>query len=124
MAVLMQTSNETQIGADQSSKDQEILESVLRECAQFYASQKARTLVIFDRPHGQFLLMDEGWNGFKHIHRVWVHVELTEGKFWVQRDGTEDGIAVDLVNAGIPKERIVLAFQHPARRQYSDFAAS
>ncbi len=124
MAVLMQTSNKTQIGTDQSGRDQEILESVLRGCAQFYASKKARTLTVFDRQHGQFLLMDEGWDGFKHIHRVWVHVELVEGKFWIQKDGTEDGIAVDLMNAGIPKERIVLAFQHPARRQHSEFAAS
>jgi hypothetical protein len=124
MAVLMQTSSKTQVGTDQSSRDQEILESVLRECAQFYASKKTRTLTVFDRPHGEFLLMDEGWDGFKHIHRVWVHVELADGKFLIQKDGTEDGIAVDLINAGIPKERIVLAFQHPARRQYSEFATS
>lgn len=124
MAILMQTLNDMQTGTDQSSRDQVILESVLRECAQFYASQKTRTLTVFDRLRGQFLLIDEGWDGFKHIHRVWVHVELIEGKFWIQKDGTEDGIAVDLVNAGIPKERIVLAFQHPFRRQYSEFAAS
>ena len=123
MAVLMQTLTETQTVTIQSS-DQEILESVLREYAQFYASEKTRTLAIFDRTHGQFLLMDEGWDGFKHIHRVWLHVEMRDGKFWIQKDGTEDGIAVDLVNAGIPKDRIVLAFQHPARRQYSDFATS
>ncbi len=129
MAVLMQASTETQTGTaqsgrDQEVRDQEILENVLRECAEFYASKKTRTLTAFDRTHGQFLLMDEGWDGFKHIHRVWVHVELADGKFWIQKDGTEDGIAVDLVHAGIPKERIVLAFQHPARRQYSDFAVS
>lgn len=104
--------------------DQDIVENVLCECARFYASNNARTLTIFDRKNGQFLLMDEGWNGFKHIHRVWVHVELAEGKFWIQKDGTEDGIAVDLVNAGVSKERIILAFQHPARRQYSEFAAA
>lgn len=113
MAVLMQTST-----------DQDIVESVLCECARFYASKEARTLTVFDRQNGQFLLMDEGWIGFKHIHRVWVHVELRDDKFWIQQDGTEDGIAVDLMSAGIPKERIVLAFQHPSRRQYSEFAAA
>ena len=108
----------------QTLTDQEIVESVLSECARFYASKEARTLTVFDRRNGQFLLMDEGWNGFKHIHRVWLHVELAEGKFWIQKDGTEDGIAMDLINAGIPKERIVLAFQHPPRRRYSEFAAA
>lgn len=108
----------------QQSTDQDIVEGVLCECARFYASKEARTLTVFDSKNGQFLLMDEGWNGFKHIHRVWVHVELAEGKLWIQKDGTEDGIAVDLMNAGIPKERIVLAFQHPSRRRYSEFAAA
>lgn len=108
-----------------AASEEVLLENILRECAHSYAfPNRFRTLMVFDRQNGQFLLMDEGWDGFKHIHRVWVHVELRDGKFWIQKDGTEDGIAVDLVNAGIPKERIVLAFQHPGRRQYSDFAAS
>ena len=97
---------------------------MLAECARFYNAKEARTLTVFDRRNGQFLLMDEGWQGFTHIHRVWVHVELAEGKFWIQKDGTQEGIAVDLVNAGVSKERIVLAFQHPARRRYSEFAAA
>ena len=105
--------------------DEALLENILCEGAQFYAfADRFRTLTIFDRQNGQFLLMDEGWDGFKHIHRVWVHVELRDGKFWIQKDGTEDGIAVDLMNAGVPKERIVLAFQHPGRRQYGEFAVS
>ncbi len=107
------------------ASDEALLENILRERANFYAfPEKFRTLTVFDRPNGQFLLMDEGWDGFKHIHRVWVHIELRDGKFWVQKDGTEDGIAVNLINVGIPKERIVLAFQHPSRRQYGEFAAT
>ena len=106
-------------------RDLDLVEKVLCERARFYAfPDRFRTLTIFDRKSGQFLLMDEGWDGFKHIHRVWVHVELRDDKFWVQQDGTQDGIAVDLMNAGIPKERIVLAFQHPSRRQYGEFAAA
>ena len=124
MAALMQTLAEAHTVDDQGMGDQEILEQALRECARFYASDDARTLTIFDRQNGQFLLIDEGWNGFKHIHRVWLHVELRDGKFWIQKDGTEDGIAVDLMNAGVPKERIVLAIQHPGRRQYGEFAVS
>ena len=124
MAALMQTLTEAHIVDNQETGDREILEQALRECARFYASDDARTLTIFDRQNGQFLLMDEGWDGFKHIHRVWVHVELRDGKFWIQKDGTEDGIAVDLMNAGVPKERIVLAFQHPGHRQYGEFAVS
>ena len=106
-------------------RDQETLEHVLCECADFYAGAgRLRTLRVFDRKRGQFLLMDEGWEGYKHIDQVWVHVELRDGKFWIQKDGTQDGIALDLVNAGIPKERIVLAFKHPSRWRDTEFAAA
>jgi len=118
-------SDQSKIGCSSVVSDETVLEKILCERASFYAfPERFRTLTVFDRKHGQFLLMDEGWQDFKHIHRVWVHVELRDGKLWIQKDGTEDGIAVDLINAGIPKERIVLAFQHPNRRQYSDFAAA
>ena len=108
-----------------AASDEALLEQILCERAKEYAfADRFRTLTVFDRQNGQFLLLDEGWDGFKHIHRVWLHVELRDGKFWIQKDGTEDGIAMDLMNAGIPKERIVLAFQHPGRRQYGEFAVS
>ena len=43
---------------------------------------------------------------------------------WIQQDGTEDGIATDLMVAGIPKERIVLGFKRPESRKYTEFAVA
>lgn len=42
----------------------------------------------------------------------------------MQRDGTEDGIANELVQAGIPKEDIVLGFHEPDVRPYTGFAVA
>ena len=42
----------------------------------------------------------------------------------IQHDGTESGIADELVQAGIPPEHIVLAFHHPDKRQYTGFAVA
>ena len=103
----------------------ELVEHILRECAQFYAQpEKWRTLQAFDRERGQFLLLDEGWDGYRHIHRLWAHVELRDDKFWIQEDGTQDGIGTMLMSAGIPSARIVLAFQAPSRRKYTEFAVA
>ncbi|MHC5722687.1 MAG: element excision factor XisI family protein [Nostoc sp.] len=44
----------------------------------------------------------------RRIHGCLVHIDLIDGKIWIQRDGTEEGIAADLERAGIPKEHIVL----------------
>ncbi len=109
---------------DSLEKDRAVVERVLCECAQFYAAKEARTLTIFDRVRDQYLLLDEGWDGFKRIHVAWVHIELKEGYFWIQKDGTQEGIAVDLINAGIPRERIVLAFKHPSLRTQPEFAVA
>ncbi|NEO03045.1 MAG: XisI protein, partial [Moorea sp. SIO3I7] len=38
--------------------------------------------------------------------------------------GTEIGFANELVKLGVPKTDIVLAFQEPAVRQYTDFAVN
>lgn len=43
-------------------------------------------------------------------------------KIWIQRDGTEMGIANELIAAGVSKEDIVLGFHAPYKRQFTDFA--
>ena len=58
------------------------------------------------------------------MHGCLVHVDLIDGRFWIQRDGTEYSIAQELLDAGIPKDRIVLAFHSPAKRRLTDFAAT
>lgn len=45
-------------------------------------------------------------------------------KIWIQHDGTEDGVANDLVKAGVPRDQIVLAFKSPDLRQHTDFAVA
>jgi hypothetical protein len=58
------------------------------------------------------------------VHGCLVHINIINNKIWIQRDGTEYGIANELVNAGIPKNQIVLAFQPTDIRQYTEFAVT
>src|SRR5580700_4681374 len=105
--------------------DSELIERVLRDRACFYAAtHEVRTLMAFDREHGQFLLIDEGWAGYRRIHHIWAHIELRDRKFVIHEDGTEDGLANSLTNAGIPSDRIVLAFHAPCLRTATDFAVA
>jgi hypothetical protein len=116
----------TTVTSSQDTKltESEIVENAIRQAVQFYASpQDYETITLFDREKGQFLALDEGWKGFERVHRVWLHIERRGDKWWIQQDQTYDGIATVLVEAGIPQNRIVLAFQHPSRRPYGSFAA-
>ena len=56
------------------------------------------------------------------MHGCLVHVDIIGGKFWIQRDGTEAGIAKELEGTGVPKEHIVLAFRSPKVRQHTEYA--
>jgi hypothetical protein len=49
---------------------------------------------------------------------------LIGGKIWIQYDGTEEGVATELLEAGVPKAHIVLGFRHPRERKYSGRAVA
>jgi hypothetical protein len=49
-------------------------------------------------------------------------VDIKDGKIWVQHDGTEEAIADRLVERGVAKQDIVLAYHAPHVRQYTEFA--
>lgn len=79
---------------------------------------------IFDDAAGRYALMMHGWQGRKRFHACIIHLDITDGKIWIQYDGTEYGVAGELLNAGIPKDKIVLAFKSPELRKYTEFAAA
>lgn len=79
---------------------------------------------VFDREQDRYLLVVVGWDGRHHVHSTLAHVDVVDGKLWIQHDQTEEGIAPDLVAAGVPRDRIVLAFKSPARRAATGYAVS
>jgi hypothetical protein len=68
--------------------------------------------------------MTVGWDQDKRVHGCLVHIDIIDGKVWIQRDGTEQGIATELVTAGIPKDAIVLAFHPPEIRPHTEYAVA
>jgi hypothetical protein len=80
------------------------------------------TFLIVDEPKGHYIWMNLGWQNGERITGMTVYVRIRDEKFWIEEDWTEEGIALDLVREGVPKEDIVLAFHEPKMRQYTDFA--
>lgn len=107
------------------SEYRQLIEDVLEEYASIpYAYGNIETEVVFDRSHDRYLLVNVGWENGDRIHGAVVHIDIVDGKIWIQRDGTEDGIAGDLVRAGVPKEEIVLGFHPPSVRPHTEFAVA
>ena len=82
------------------------------------------TFFSFDEQNNRYFLHTIGWDGTKRIWNTTVYVHLNDGKFWIEIDWTEEGIATELLAAGVPKDNIVLAFHHPSMRQYTEFAVA
>ncbi|MBV7334817.1 XisI protein [Chloroflexi bacterium TSY] len=58
------------------------------------------------------------------MHHTPIHIDIIDGKIWIQYDDTEEGVATDLVEAGVPHNDIVLGFRPAEPRQYTEFAVA
>ena len=109
---------------DKITKYQAIVLQVLEEIkARFKkSSYDIRPQIIADEKnhHYQFLWM--GWKGDRQIFNTSIHIDILGGKVWIQKDNTEDGLANLLVERGIPKSDIVLAYFSPEHRKLTEFA--
>ena len=103
----------------------QIIERILSEYAQIpYAYGEIESQTVFDRERDHYLIVLAGWDKTGREHGCLVHVDLIDGKFWVQRDGTEQGIATDLEAAGVSKSQIVLAWNPPHIRKHTEYAVA
>lgn len=80
--------------------------------------------LIFDTERDRYLIVYIGWEGEKQIYGCPIHIDIKEEKIWIERDFTEAGVANELVELGVQKTDIVLAFRSPFVRQFTDFAVT
>ncbi|MDJ1179092.1 XisI protein [Roseofilum sp. BLCC_M91] len=98
------------------------IEKILRRHADMpYSYGEIDEHVIIDRDRNHFLLFDVGWQQERRVHGCITHVQIIDGKIWIQRDGIEDGVTEELLEAGVPKSDIVLGFQPREVRPYTGY---
>ena len=85
-------------------------------------AEEFETQVIFDTKNDHYQLLHLGWQDQKRTYGVSIHIDIKNGKVWIQRNSTDIDIAQELVQNGIPKSDIVLGLQSPSLRKYTDFA--
>jgi hypothetical protein len=80
------------------------------------------TETIVDRDRDHYEVMHVGWQDQRRVHGSVVHIDIIDGKVWIQHDGTNRPVAEELMAAGIPKEDIVLGFYPDDVREFTGFA--
>lgn len=101
----------------------DIVENLLTEIAQLSQSDSSiQDKTLFDRMTDSYAIIEEGWENGSRVHEILIHLEISNGKIWIQADNTDLAIARELENAGIPKSDIVLGFHPPDVRPYTEYA--
>lgn len=86
------------------------------------SASEVRTELVFDTVRDHYQVVYAGWENRRRMYGCVLHLDIIDGKIWIQHDGTEVGMATELVKLGVPKDDIVLAFHEPFVRQYTGFA--
>ncbi|MEZ4525307.1 MAG: XisI protein [Desulfobacterales bacterium] len=79
---------------------------------------------VSDRENDHYQILNIGWHNNKRVYGCSLHIDIKNGKIWIQHNGTEHRIARELTEYGVPKEDIVLAFHEPYRRQFTDYSVN
>lgn len=82
------------------------------------------TFLLVDEQKAHYIWMNLGWQNGTRVLGSTVYIRLRDEKIWIEEDWTEEGVATDLVQAGVDPADIVLAFHEPKMRQYTDFAVA
>jgi hypothetical protein len=110
---------------DTLERYREIVRKLISEYASYKPSHgQIDTEAIIDPEKDHYEVMHVGWDGVRRVHGTVVHIDIIGEKVWVQYDGTSRPVAEELVEAGIPREAIVLGFHPTDVRQYTGFAVT
>jgi XisI protein len=102
----------------------EVVQTILKNHVKNRSNSQTEVQLIFDTERDRYQVLNIGWQGLTRVFGCIIYVEIKDGKIWIERDGTEIGVANELVEAGVPKLDIVLAFKAPYKRKFTEFAAS
>ncbi len=76
--------------------------------------KEIETQVVFDTEGDHYQVQNVGWQNGRRVYGCVLHIDIKDGKLWIQHNGTEIRIAEEFVKLGVPNEQIVLGFQPPA----------
>ena len=100
---------------------------IVQQLLQGYAAignpdPEVETQIVFDTERDHYQLMNVGWKNRRRVYGCFLHIDIKDGKVWLQHNGTEYEVAEELAKLGIPKYDIVIGFHSPFKRQFTDYA--
>jgi hypothetical protein len=80
--------------------------------------------LILDTERDHYQILTIGWENGKRVYYPVFHLDIKNGKIWIQEDATDFDIVGELEQQGVSKDDIVLAFHAPYKRPYTGYAVA
>ena len=92
-----------------------------------YASHKSLNPTIerqfvCDTENDHYQLVNMGWDKHRRLYGCSIHLDIKDGKVWIQHNMTDVDLADELMALDVAKQDIVLGFQSPYMRQFSEYS--
>ncbi len=87
-----------------------------------YRYGEVESQTLFDTDHDHYQLVRVGWENKQRVYGCVLHLDIKDGKVWIQWNSSDIDIGEELVALGVPKQDIVIGFQPEYLRQYSEYA--
>lgn len=88
------------------------------------ANGEIEVQLLFDAERDHYQLVDLGWEEHRRIYNPVMHLDIKNGRVWIQRNQTDEQIAEQLVALGVAKSDIILGLQPPNLRQYTEYGVA
>jgi hypothetical protein len=101
-----------------------LIKKALTERANLMRSQPLpgeEVICLLDDTTNNYLLLRMGWVNSERLYSVTLHLRLVNGHVHIEQDWTDDFL-IELVEVGVSRKDIVLAFDPPEVRHQTEFA--
>ncbi|MCU0566676.1 MAG: XisI protein [Oculatellaceae cyanobacterium Prado106] len=110
---------------DKLAQYREFVQTLLtRYASDDHSDDQVEVQLILDANRDHYQWMNVGWQGFNRIYRCILHMDIKDGKIWIQQNLTDQNPAEELIRMGVPREDIVLGLQPPYKRPYTDYGVA
>ncbi len=109
---------------EQLEKYCQIVRQLLKSHADYEysnADSDVECQLVFDTEGNHYQVLDVGWEGLKRIYNCLIHIDIKDGKIWIQRNMTEADLAEELIEMGVLKNDIILGLHPPYKRPLTGY---
>ncbi len=97
---------------NKSENYRQILQKIVKRHARFQpANGEIETHAVIDTGNDDYMVVDLGWNEKgRRIYDIVLHFHLQNGTVHIERNNTDSEIVQELLESGIEKDDIILAY--------------